>query len=150
MITKMKTEQQKVTVHSAWADRGNPTNHGAKHGESSGTPTSNSNGKMLAIGHSDTLQSMWNNTQLYLQMFPWLFLYGLGGISASSISDKGHKRHLLMYHDKHFQTNINFPFVAFSHEQMKCSTTQSFLLVDQSRFVDVSERFMNIDWSVMD
>jgi len=83
----------------------------------------NSNGKMLAVGHSDTLQSMWNNTQLYPQMFPWLFPYGLGGIGASSLSDKEHKRHLLMYHDKCFQTDINFPFVAFSHEQMKASTS---------------------------
>ena len=110
----------------------------------------NSNGKMLAVGHSDTLQSMWNNTQLYPQMFPWLFPYGLGGIGASSISDKEHKRHLLMYHDKRFQTDINFPFVAFSHEQMKFNTTQSFLLVDQSRFGDISQRFMNVNWSVMD
>ena len=110
----------------------------------------NSNGKMLAVGHGDTLQSIWNNTQLYPQMFPWLFPYGLGGIGASSISDKEHKRHLLMYHDKRFQTDINFPFVSFSHEQIKCSTTQSFLLVDQSRFGDVSRRFMNINWSVMD
>ena len=110
----------------------------------------NSNGKMLAVGHSNTLQSMWNNTQLYPQMFPWLFLYGLGGIGGSSISDKEHKRHLLMYHDKRFQTDINFPFVAFSHEQMKFSTTQSFLLVDQKRFGNISQRFMNVNWSVMD
>ena len=110
----------------------------------------NSNGKMLAVGHSNTLQSMWNNTQLYPQMFPWLFPYGLGGIGASSISDKEHKRHLLMYHDKRFQMDINFPFVAFSHEQMKSSTTQSFLLVDQSRFGDISQRFMNVNWSVVD
>ena len=110
----------------------------------------NSNGKMLAVGHSNTLQSMWNNIQLYPQMFPWLFPYGLGGIGGSSISDKEHKRHLLMYHDKRFQTDINFPFVAFSHEQIKFSTTQSFLLVDQGRFGDVSQRFMNINWTVMD
>ena len=105
---------------------------------------------MLAVGHSNTLQSMWNNTQLYPQMFPWLFPYGLGGIGGSSISDKEHKRHLLMYHDKRFQTDINFPFVAFSHEQMKFSTTQSFLLVDQKRFGNISQRFMNVNWSVMD
>jgi hypothetical protein len=92
----------------------------------------NSNDKMLAVGQCDTLQSMWNNIQLYPQMFPWLFSYGLRGIGASNISDKEHKRHLLMYHDKRFQIDINFPFVAFSHEQIKLSTTQSFLLVDQS------------------
>jgi helitron helicase-like protein/uncharacterized protein DUF6570 len=107
----------------------------------------NNNGKILAIGHSDKLESMWNNPQLYLQMFPWLFPYGLGGIGTSNISHKEHKRHLLMYHDKWFQIDINFPFVAFSHEQMKANTTQSFLLVDQKRFGDISQRLMNIDWS---
>ena len=55
-----------------------------------------------------------------------------------------------MYHDKRFQTDINFPFVAFSHEQMKTSTTQSFLLADQKRFGDISQRLMNIDWSTID
>ena len=111
----------------------------------------NNNGKILAVGHSDKLESMWNNPQLYPQMFPWLFPYGpgLGGIGASNISHKELKRHLLMYHDKRFQIDINFPFVAFSHEQMKANTTQSFLLVDQTRFVDISQRLMNIDWSAL-
>ena len=109
----------------------------------------NSNGKMLAVGHSDKPQSMWNNPQLYPQMFPWLFPYGVGGIGASSISHKEHKRHLLMYHDKRFQTDINFPFVAFSHEQIKASSTQSFLLVDQRRFMDISRRLMSIDMATL-
>lgn len=105
----------------------------------------NNNGKMLAVGHSDKPQSMWNNPQLYPQMFPWLFPYGVGGIGVSSISHKEHKHHLLMYHDKRFQTDVNFPFVAFSHEQIKASTTQSFLLVDQQRFTDISQRLMSVD-----
>ena len=50
-----------------------------------------------------------------------------------------------MYHDKRFQTDINFPFVAFSHEQIKTSTTQSFLLVDQRRFTDISRRLMSVN-----
>ena len=54
-----------------------------------------------------------------------------------------------MYYDKHFQTDVNFPFVAFSHEQMKANTTQSFLLVDQSRFTDMSQRLMNVDWTTL-
>ena len=109
----------------------------------------NSGGRMLAVGHSDKFESMYNNPQLYPQMFPWLFPYGLGGIGSANISDKEHKRHLLMYHDKRFQTDVNFPFVAFSHEQMKANTTQSFLLVDQSRFTDISQRLMNIDWTTL-
>jgi len=109
----------------------------------------NSGGKILAVGHSDKIESMWNNPQLYPQMFPWLFPFGHGGIGTSSISHTVHKRHLLMYHDKRFQVDINFPFVAFSHEQVRASTTQSFLLADQSRFTDISERLMNIDWSTL-
>ena len=110
----------------------------------------NNGGKVLAVGHSDKFESIWNNPQLYPQMFPWLFPYGLGGIGVSNISDKEHKRHLLMYHDKRFQVDINFPFVAFSHEQMRASSTQSFLLADQCRFDNISERLLNIDWPTLD
>jgi hypothetical protein len=90
----------------------------------------NSEGKFLVVGHSYKPESAWDNPQLYPKMFPWLFPYGLGGIGTAGISNKEHKRHLLMYHDKQFQTDVNFPFVMFSHEQVKSSTTQSFLLAN--------------------
>ena len=111
----------------------------------------NSGGKVLAVGHSNQLQSIWGNPQLYPQMFPWLFPYGLGGIGAtsSSLSHKEHKCHLLIYHDKRFQVDVNFPFVAFSHEQMAANTTQSFLLADQQRFGDISNCLMHIDWMAL-
>ena len=109
----------------------------------------NSGGKVLAVGHSDQLQSIWNNPQLYPQMFPWLFPYGAGGIGTASLSHKEHKRHLLMYHDKQFQVDVNFPFVAFSHEKMVANTTQSFLLVDQRRFEEISSRLMHINWTTL-
>ena len=109
----------------------------------------NSGGKMLAVGHGDQPQSMYNNPQLYPQMFPWLFPYGLGGIGVASFSHTEQKRHLLMYHDKRFQVDVNFPFVAFSHEQMMANTTQSFLLVDQRRFEDISNRLMRINWTTL-
>ena len=73
----------------------------------------NSGGKVLAVGHSDQLQSMWNNRELYPQMFPWLFPYGMGGIGSTHLSHKEHKHYLLMYHNKHFQTDVNFPFGHF-------------------------------------
>ena len=83
-------------------------------------------------------------------MFPWLFPYGLGGIGCALISDEEHKRHLLMYHDKRFQVDVKFPFVAFSHKQVKTSSTQSYLLADQSRFSDISERLMKTDCNTLD
>ena len=54
-----------------------------------------------------------------------------------------------MYHDRCFQTDINFPFVAFSHEQITASTTQSFLLVDQRRFTDISQCLMSVYLAVL-
>src|SRR6266540_2011823 len=105
----------------------------------------NIGGSMLAVGHGSEPESIYNNPHLYPQMFPW----GLGGIGSTALSDKEHKQHLLMYHDKRFQTDINFPFVAFSHEQVKTASTQSYLLVDQACFNDISQRLMNLDQNVL-
>ena len=110
----------------------------------------NSGGKMLVVGHGSSPESIFKNPQLYPQMFPWLFPYGLGGIGSSKLSDKEHKRHLLIYHDKRFQTDVDFPFVAFSHEQTKMSSTQGFLLIQQERFGEMSERLMNVHWPTID
>jgi hypothetical protein len=63
----------------------------------------NHGGKMLAVGHSAQPESIYNNPELYPQIFPWLFPYGLGGIESTSLSDAEHKKHLLMFHDKQFQ-----------------------------------------------
>ena len=60
----------------------------------------NIGGSMLAVGHSSEPKSIYSNPDLYPQMFPWLFSYGLGGIGSTALSDKEHKRHLLIYHDK--------------------------------------------------
>ena len=110
----------------------------------------NVGGSMLTVGHSSDPESIYNNPRLYPQMFPWLFPYGLGGIGSTTVlSAKEHKRHLLMYHDKRFQTDINFPFIAFSHEQVKTASTQSYLLVDQPRFASISQRLLNLDQAVL-
>ena len=71
-----------------------------------------SNGKILAIGYEKQAQSIYKNPQLFPQMMPWLFPYGLGGIGnfvqQGRLSDIAHKRHLLMYHDKQFQKILIF------------------------------------------
>jgi hypothetical protein len=110
----------------------------------------NSQGKFLAIGHSKEPESIWHNPQLYPQMFPWLFPYGLGGVGTiNGLSDKEHKKWLLMYHDKRFQTDQDFPFIAFSHEQIKTASSQSFLLADKAVFNDIKQRILTLDNSVL-
>jgi hypothetical protein len=109
----------------------------------------NNRGGALSVSHSENPLSIYNNPNLYPQMFPWLFPYGLGGIGSTNLSDKLHKQLLLMYHDKRFQCDITFPFVAFSHEQLKSSTSAGFLLAEKSNFSDIASRLLNINQEVL-
>ena len=112
-----------------------------------------SKGKILAIGHEKEPQTIYNNPQLFPQMMPWLFPYGLGGIGNSlqqgRISDLAYKRHLLMYHDKRFQKDPHFPLIAFNHEQIKESTTAGYLLAEKPKFENISKRLMDVDMDVL-
>ena len=112
-------------------------------------------GGVLAIGHAEKPESIYDNPQLYPMMFPWLFPYGLGGIGRDEDDDVGmsdmmHKRRLLMYHDKHFQMDAHFPLIAFNHEQIKKSTTGGYLLTERRNFDDIAERLMNVDLGVLE
>ncbi|KDQ25055.1 hypothetical protein PLEOSDRAFT_1078941 [Pleurotus ostreatus PC15] len=107
-------------------------------------------GRVLAIGQSSDFESIWNNPQLYPSMFPWLFPYGFGGVgSVYRMSTAAHKKWLLMYHDKRFQTDATFPFVAFSHEQIMKTSTNAFLLTEKSKFKAISDRIMSLNEDVL-
>jgi hypothetical protein len=110
-------------------------------------------GKVLAIGRSLNPESMYDNPQAYPQMFPWLFPYGLGGIGQKMhkglLGEQKHKRWLLMYYDKRFQTDPYFPMVAFNHSQIKNAVTGSFLTASASRFSDVVNRLNRLDTDVL-
>lgn len=87
-------------------------------------------------------------------MFPWLFPYGLGGITSTNhapgtFSESAHVKFLLLYHDKRFQLDQSFPFVAFSHRQVKGGTSQSYLLAESKKFDSISSRFLSIDKNVL-
>jgi hypothetical protein len=101
------------------------------------------------MSHAAEPESIYNNPNLYPQIFPWLFPYGLGGIGNGALSEKAHKEFLLMYYDKRFQRDIAFPFVAFSHEQIKASTTGAFLLTERAKFKAVAERLLNVNQEVL-
>ena len=109
--------------------------------------------KTLGIGHGDIPISIYDNPQSYPQMFPWLFPYGHGGIGQQchkyTISDVDRKHQLLMYHDKHFQTDFYFPMIAFNHEQIKQGSTGSLLLAKQQNFDEISKRLLGIDKQVL-
>jgi hypothetical protein len=96
---------------------------------------------------------MYDNPQAYPQMFPWLFPYGYGGIGQErlkkKISEAEHKKMLLMYHDKWFQTDLYFPIVAFNHEQLKAGVTGSFLLAKRRKFNEISERLLSLNQKVL-
>src|ERR1700722_691539 len=112
-----------------------------------------SGGKILAIGHAKEPESIYRNPQLFPQMMPWLFPYGLGGIGNPKIkgrlSEEKHKKYLLMYHDKRFPKDPHFPLVSFNHEQIKQSSTGGYLLAETSKFEPISQRLMDLDTVVL-
>ncbi|KAF9553065.1 hypothetical protein CPC08DRAFT_646086, partial [Agrocybe pediades] len=87
-------------------------------------------------------------------MFPWLFPYGYGGIGqprhASKLSEAEHKKHLIQYHDKRFQTDYYFPMIAFNQDQMKKGATGSHLLAKRQNFHDISARLLSVDPQVLE
>jgi len=103
----------------------------------------------LAVSHSAKSKSIYNNLGLYPQAFLWLFPYGLGGIGTTVLSNKAHKCFLLMYHNKRFQYNVTFPFIAFSHLQMKAAISAGFLLADSSKFHDITNRLLSVDQEIL-
>jgi len=109
---------------------------------------------ILAIGHKEQPESIYGNPQLFPQMMPWLFPYGLGGIGNAlqegHISDIAHKRHFLLYHDKRFQKDPYFPWIAFNHEQIKQGTTGGYLLAERSKFEDISKWLMEVDFHTLE
>src|SRR5882762_7938415 len=109
--------------------------------------------KILAIGHSETPESIYGNPQLFPSMLPWLFPYGLGGIGQTEhkykLSSMMHKRHLLMYYDKRFQKDPHFLLIAFNHEQMKESTTAGYLTAERKTFNNITDRLMNVNLEVL-
>ncbi|TFK59151.1 hypothetical protein BDN72DRAFT_873081 [Pluteus cervinus] len=54
-----------------------------------------------------------------------------------------------MYYDKRFQTDAFFPFVAFSHQQIKACVTGGNLVVDRGNFDQITERVMNLNPTVL-
>jgi len=86
-------------------------------------------GKVLAIDILKNHSLSGEIRNCTLKCFHGFFPYGLGGIGHErqrhKLSDAEHKRHLLLYHDKHFQKDPYFPLIAFNHEQIEDSTTRA-------------------------
>ncbi|TFK60851.1 hypothetical protein BDN72DRAFT_722416, partial [Pluteus cervinus] len=50
-----------------------------------------------------------------------------------------------LYYDKRFQKDQQFPFVTFSHLQIKLATTGGFLLTKKKQFDRICDRLLNIN-----
>jgi hypothetical protein len=115
---------------------------------------------VLAVGHNDQPELLYNNVDLYPGMFPHLFPYGLGGFSNSymghalagsrAISRFEHARYLLMHHTRRFQEDEYFMFIAFNQTQMRDAITGGWLLTKRSNFRCVAELVSSVEDSVLD
>ena len=68
----------------------------------------NNKGAALSMSHMAEPRSVLNNSNLYPQIFPWLFSYGSCGIGSSTLSEKAHKEFLFMYYSLWNQQDMNF------------------------------------------
>ena len=110
-------------------------------------------GKVLAIGHSTEPESTYDNPQLYPKMLPWLFPYGLGGVRnhriQQTLAEPNWIRHMLMYHDKRFQTDQYFPLIALNHQQMKQSSRAGAIVTERHNFDKIMQRILNVNLKVL-
>ncbi|KAJ7156921.1 hypothetical protein C8R43DRAFT_839813, partial [Mycena crocata] len=108
-------------------------------------------GQTMGVGHAKEPESTssFGNYNLHPQMFPWLFPYGKGGVGhpahKNRFSELRHKRHLLMYHDKRFQTDLYFPMVSFNELQIKSGYSGSHLLAKRREFAAIAARVSELD-----
>ncbi|KAJ7938882.1 hypothetical protein B0H13DRAFT_1587302, partial [Mycena leptocephala] len=96
------------------------------------------------VGHAGDPEPTWKNVQLYPEMFPWLFPYGLVGIGHPShkkrFSEAKHKHHLLLA-----ATDLYFHMVAFNDLQIKAGATGSHLLAKRKNFAIVVKPLGDIE-----
>ncbi|KAH9858962.1 hypothetical protein C2E23DRAFT_717420, partial [Lenzites betulinus] len=55
-----------------------------------------------------------------------------------------------MYGDRRFQTDRSYSYVAYSHSQVRASTTGGYLLTKKSNFVNVADKLLSIDREALD
>lgn len=112
-----------------------------------------SKNKLLGIGHSEEPESIYHNTYLYPQMFPWLFPYGKGPFDqlahAGVISTTVHKPWMLMYYDKRFQLDSHFTLIALNHGQITRSVNASFVRARRKNFPYIAQRLADLDVDVL-
>ncbi|KIJ22995.1 hypothetical protein M422DRAFT_196446 [Sphaerobolus stellatus SS14] len=56
----------------------------------------------------------------------------------------------MLYHDKRFQIDPDFPLVAFNHCQIKAASLGSFLLTKKCEFDVIAERILSLNLDVLD
>lgn len=104
---------------------------------------------VVALGHSNKPESLYENSALYPSMFPWLFPYGLGGFDCADydkrIDRNPHIQRLLDYHDHRFETDYYFPFIVLNHNQLRASFWGGRLVTDPTKFRNVAEKVALID-----
>ncbi|KAJ3521857.1 hypothetical protein NMY22_g12139 [Coprinellus aureogranulatus] len=110
-------------------------------------------GHILTIGHADEAESMYDNPSLYPSIFPWLFPYGSGELGSARvhgiISERRHKKWLLLHHDKRFQVEARFVLIAFNHEQIKAGSTGSTVAAKRSNFHDIVSKVARLNPAVL-
>jgi hypothetical protein len=111
-------------------------------------------GRMLAVGHGEFPESIYNNPQLFPSMFPWLYPYGKGGFQSHTqrirVEPSKQCAARLHYWDRRFQEDEYFMFIAFNHKQIRASSISSRLAAKRSSWQAVADRIGRADVESLD
>ena len=108
---------------------------------------------VLGYGHAEKPEPTFYNPKLYPCLFPWLFPYRTGGISNELMLHNVHPRtqikHYPNYHDRRFQVDEYFPYIAFNQYQIKSSSQGAFVLIEKRKMGYVAEEILDLDIDVL-
>ncbi|CAG8587014.1 13678_t:CDS:1, partial [Acaulospora colombiana] len=111
-------------------------------------------GRILAIGHEETPQSLYHNPQLFPSLFPWLYPYGKGGFNSPlqriRMSAQAQCRDRLLYGDRRFQEDEYFMYIAFNHEQIRMASVQNNLSVKRSNWSKIENDLLTADTTALE
>merc|ERR1711973_419266 len=117
-------------------------------------PNENSNSLQgtLIVPHGSVLVNEYNNPNLWLGAYPWLFPYGRGGPEVKrepQVGLRAYIKHLLKLADRKFSLDLSFKFHSFNVIQKRDVSYHTSLHVRRPGFSSTASRINSLDQESM-
>ena len=107
----------------------------------------------LYVPHGSIPLSEYNNPELWIGAYPWLFPYGKGGPEITrkvTVSLKAYIKHVLLLADRKFARDSALPFHAFNILQKRDVSLHTSILVKRTGFQSTAAQINSLNQEAMD